>query len=244
VLPIPRRYEAQGLRRYGFHDLSYAYLAGELARLAGQSAAPGWIVMCHLGNSASLAAIRDGEPVETSMALTPAAGGPMSTRSGDLDPGLGWYLARAGGMTPQQFSAMVNFQSGLLGISETSADMRDLLALEAQDPRAVEAIGVFCYQIKRNHRRLRGRGRGLGHGRLSRRHRRERAASQVRARICEGLEFLGIALDEARNAASAEVISSAASPVTVRVLHTDEERMIAQIVRHVLNLEADGRPKP
>jgi acetate kinase len=200
--------------------------------------------MCHLGNSASLAAIRDGEPVETSMALTPAAGGPMSTRSGDLDPGLGWYLARAGGMTPQQFSAMVNFQSGLLGISETSADMRDLLALEAQDPRAVEAIGVFCYQIKRNHRRLRGRGRGLGHGRLSRRHRRERAASQVRARICEGLEFLGIALDEARNAASAEVISSAASPVTVRVLHTDEERMIAQIVRHVLNLEADGRPKP
>jgi len=177
VLPIPRRYEAQGLRRYGFHGLSYAYLAGELARLARQSAAPGRIVMCDLGNGASLAAIRDGEPVDTSMALKPGAGVPMSTRSGDLDPGLGWYLARTEGLTPQQFNAMVNFQSGLLGISETSADMRDLLALEAQDPRAAEAIGVFCYQIKRNHRRLRGRGRGHGHGRLRRRHRRERAAS-------------------------------------------------------------------
>jgi acetate kinase len=134
-LPIPRRYEALGVRRYGFHGLSYSFLMGELARLAGAKAAHGRIILAHLGNGASLAAVRDGKPVDTSMGFTPTAGVPMSTRSGDLDPGLVWYLACSEKMSAKQFNEMVSFQSGLLGISETSSDMRDLMQCEAQDVR-------------------------------------------------------------------------------------------------------------
>ena len=112
LLPIPRRYEAQGVRRYGFHGLSYAFLVGELARLAGTEVAQGRSILAHLGNGASLAAVRDGKPVDTSMSFTPTAGVPMSTRSGDLDPGLVWYLARAEKMSAKQFNRMVNFESG------------------------------------------------------------------------------------------------------------------------------------
>jgi acetate kinase len=169
LLAIPRRYEAQGVRRYGFHGLSYAFLVGELARLAGTKAAQGRNILAHLGNGASLAAVRDGKPVDTSMSFTPAAGVPMSTRSGDLDPGLVWYLARTQKMGPNQFNEMVNFESGLLGISETSSDMRDLLDRETRDVRAAEAVTLFCYQVKKvdwficggprrpRHARLRGR---------------------------------------------------------------------------------------
>ena len=128
LLPIPRRYEAQGVRRYGFHGLSYAFLMGELARLAGTKAAQGRIILAHLGNGASLAAVNNGKSIDTSMALTPTAGIPMSTRSGDLDPGLVWYLARTEKVSAKQFNEMVNFQSGLLGVSETSPDMHDLLS--------------------------------------------------------------------------------------------------------------------
>ena len=136
LLPIPRRSEAQGVRRSGFHGLSYSFLMGELARLAGAKAAQGRVILAHLGNGASLAAVHDGKPVDTSMGFTPTAGVPMSTRSGDLDPGLVWYLARSEKMSAKQFNEMVNFQSGLLGISETSSDMRDLMECEAQDVRA------------------------------------------------------------------------------------------------------------
>ena len=149
LLPIPRRYEAQGVRRYGFHGLSYAFLMEELGRLAGTEAALGRVILAHLGSGASLAAVRDGSSVDTSMGFTPAAGVPMSTRSGDLDPGLVWYLARTEKMSAKQFNEMVNSQSGLLGISETSSDMRDLLDREAQDVRAAEAVALFCYQVKK-----------------------------------------------------------------------------------------------
>ena len=149
LLPIPRRYEAQGVRRYGFHGLSYSFLMGELARLAGQEAAQGRIILAHLGNGASLAAVRDGKPVDTSMGFTPAAGLPMSTRSGDLDPGLVWYLARTEKMSAKPFNEMVNAKSGLLGVSETSSDMRDLLDRETRDVRAAEAVALFCYQVKK-----------------------------------------------------------------------------------------------
>jgi len=145
LLAIPRRYEVQGVRRYGFHGLSYAFLMGELARLAGTEAAQGRIVLAHLGNGASRAAVRDGKPADTSMGLTPAAGVPMSTRSGDLNPGLVLYLARTEKMDVRQFNKMVNQQSGLLGISETSSEMRDLLDRETQDVRAAEAVALFCY---------------------------------------------------------------------------------------------------
>jgi acetate kinase len=149
LLPIPRCYEAQGVRRYGFHGLSYAFLMGELVRLAGIKAAQGRVILAHLGNGASLAAVHHGKAVDTSMGFTPTAGVPMSTRSGDLDPGLVWYLSRTGGLDAKRFNEMVNFQSGLLGVSETSSDMRDLLDRETQDVRAAEAVAMFCYQVKK-----------------------------------------------------------------------------------------------
>src|ERR1035438_9248303 len=149
LLPIPRRYEAQGVRRYGFHGLSSSFLMGELARLAGTETAQSRVILAHLDNGASLAAVHHGKAVDTSMGFTPTAGVPMSTRSGDLDPGLVWYLARTEKMSAKQFNEMVNFQSGLLGVSEISSDMRDLLEHETQDVRAAEAVALFCYQVKK-----------------------------------------------------------------------------------------------
>ena len=149
ILPIPRRFARKGVERYGFHGLSYEFLMEELARVAGVGAAQGRVILCHLGNGSSLAAVRSGKSVDTSMGFTPAAGVPMSTRSGDLDPGLGWYLAQTEQVTAQQFHRMINHESGLLGVSETSSDLRDLLDLEARDVRAAEAIALFCYQVKK-----------------------------------------------------------------------------------------------
>src|SRR5579864_4221046 len=149
LLPIPRRYEAQGVRRYGFHGLSYAFLLGELARVAGAEAADGRVILAHLGNGASLAAVSHGKAVDTSMSFTPASGVPMSTRSGDLDPGLIWYLARTENLDARGFNELVNRQSGLLGVSESSSDMRDLLGRETRDTRAAEAVALFCYQVKK-----------------------------------------------------------------------------------------------
>ena len=234
LLPIPRRYEALGVRRYGFHGLSYAFLMEELARLAGPEAAQGHVILAHLGNGASLAAVRQSKSVDTSMSFTPTAGVPMSTRSGDLDPGLVWYLARTEKMSAKQFNEMVNFQSGLLGISETSSDMRDLLKHEKQDVRSAEAVALFCYQVKKWIGAFAAALGGLdtlvfagGIG---------ENAPPVRARICEGLGFLGIELEEKRNAANECVISTAASRVVVRVIRTDEELMIAKTVCQVLGL--------
>jgi acetate kinase len=234
LLPIPRRYEAQGVRRYGFHGLSYAFLMEELARLAGAEAAQGRVILAHLGNGASLAAVRDGKSADTSMGFTPAAGVPMSTRSGDLDPGLPWYLARAEGLDAKRFNEMVNFQSGLLGVSETSSDMRDLLDREPRDVRAAEAVALFCYQVKKWIGAFAAALGGLdtlvfagGIG---------ENAPTVRARICEGLGFLGIGLEETRNAANEGVISAPSSRVAVRVIRTDEECMIARTVCRVLGL--------
>ena len=234
MLPIPRRYEAQGVRRYGFHGLSYAFLMAELARLGDPAATTGRIILSHLGNGASLAAVRDGKSVDTSMSFTPTAGVPMSTRSGDLDPGLGWYLARTEQMSAKQFNEMVNFQSGLLGISETSSDMHDLLKSETQDARAAEAVALFCYQVKKWIGAFAAALGGLdtlvfagGIG---------ENAPTVRTRTCEGMGFLGIELDEKRNAANEGLISAAGSRVAVRVIHTDEESMIAKTVCCVLGL--------
>ncbi len=234
LLPIPRRYEAQGVRRYGFHGLSYAFLVGELARVAGMEAAQGRVILAHLGNGASLAAVRHGKSIDTSMSFTPTAGVPMSTRSGDLDPGLVWYLTRSEKMSAKEFNEMVNFQSGLLGMSETSSDMHDLLELEAHDVRAAEAVAVFCYQVKKWIGAFAASLGGLdtlvfagGIG---------ENAPVVRSRICDGLGFLGIELEEKRNAANEGVISAAAGRVTVRVIRTDEDLMIARTVCSVLGL--------
>jgi acetate kinase len=234
LLPIPRRYEAQGVRRYGFHGLSYAFLMEELARLAGAEAARGRVILAHLGNGASLAAVREGKPVDTSMSFTPAAGAPMSTRSGDLDPGLVWYLARTEKMSAKQFNEMVNFQSGLLGVSETSSDMRDLLEREAQDVRAAEAVALFCYQIRKWIGAFAAALGGLdtlvfagGIG---------ENAPLIRERVCAGLGFLGIELSQERNTRNAPLISPESGRVKVRVIRTDEALMIARSVASVLNL--------
>jgi acetate kinase len=234
LFPIPRHYEAQGVHRYGFHGLSYAFLMEELAHVAGPQAARGRIVLAHLGNGASLAAVHEGKPVDTSMGLTPAGGIPMSTRSGDLDPGLVWYLARTEKITAKKFNEMVNFQSGLLGISETSSDMHDLLERETTDVRAAEAVELFCYQVKKMIGAYAAALGGLdtlvfagGIG---------ENAPVIRARICDGLGFIGIEIEEKLNSASATVISAQANRVTVRVMHTDEESMIAKSVCRILNL--------
>ena len=236
LLPIPRRYEAQGVRRYGFHGLSYAFLMGELARLAGTEAAQGRVILAHLGNGASLAAVHRGKPMDTSMSFTPTAGVPMSTRSGDLDPGLVWYLARTEHLDAKGFNEMVNFKSGLLGVSETSSDMRDLLEHETQDVRAAEAIALFCYQVKKWIGAFAAALGGLdtlvfagGIG---------ENAPTVRGRICDGLGFLGIELDEKQNATNEGVISAKTSGIPVRVIPTDEERMIARMVCGVLGLDS------
>jgi acetate kinase len=232
LLAIPRRYEAKGVMRYGFHGLSYTYLMEELLRLGDPAATSGRVILAHLGNGASLAAVRDGKSIDTSMGFTPAAGLPMSTRSGDLDPGLVIYLARTEQMTTAQFHQMVNHQSGLLGVSEISSDMRDLLAQEAGDVRAAEAVALFCYQVKKwigayaaalNGLETLVFAGGIGEN-----------APTIRARICEGLNFLGITVNDSRNTGSAAVISNPDGKVMVRVIHTDEEQMIARSTLRVI----------
>jgi acetate kinase len=234
ILPIPRHYEAKGIRRYGFHGLSYAYLMQELERTAGKNVAQGKIILAHLGNGASLAVVRDGKPLDTSMGFTPTAGVPMSTRSGDLDPGLAWYLAQTEQMDAKEFNEMVNFKSGLLGVSETSSDMRDLEKSQSTDIRAAEAVALFCYQVKKWIGAFAAAANGLDtlifSGGIG------ENGSETRARICDGLNFLGIELDASQNACNAAVVSKATSRVTVRVIHTDEEWMIAQTVCGFLQL--------
>jgi acetate kinase len=235
LLPIPRRYFAKGVRRYGFHGLSCAFLMEELARLAGTRAANGRVILAHLGNGASITAVRHGKSVDTSMAFTPAAGIPMSTRSGDLDPGIAAYLTRTEGMTAAQFQRMVNHESGLLGISETSPDMRELGIRAKRDPRAADAVAVFCYQAKKFIGAYAAALGGLdtlvfagGIGENS---------SSTRAEICRGLDFLGLKLDQRANRAGSSLISSAHSAVAVHVIRTDEEQVIAKSICRTLGIK-------
>lgn len=244
LLPIPRRYEALGVRRYGFHGLAFASVMERL-RLDGRPGeADGRVILAHLGNGVSLAAVQGGRPIDTTMAFTPAAGVPMGRRSGDLDPGLVAWLSVAEGMSIEAFNRMVHEESGLLGLSETSGDVRELLAREATDPRAREALDLFCYEIRK---RIGAFAAALGgldtlifSGGIG------ENAMGIRARIVAGLEFLGVRLDTARNAAgrsardgvrqgiSAAVISATGAPVTVRVITADEENEIARSVVRVL----------
>ncbi|MGA8758985.1 MAG: acetate/propionate family kinase [Stellaceae bacterium] len=240
LLPIPRRYEAQGVRRYGFHGLSYEFLMEALARLGDPAAAKGRVILAHLGNGASLAAVRDGKSIDTSMGFTPAAGLVMSSRSGDLDPGVVSYLARTEKMSAAQFQKMVNHESGLLGVSQTSSDMRGLLKREALDVRAAEAVALFCYQAKKWVGAFAAALGGLdtlvfagGIG---------ENAPLVRERLCYGLGFLGIELDQECNARSAPLISSKAGHIRLRVIRTDEELIIARSAARLLNLEPIQKP--
>jgi acetate kinase len=235
-LAIPRRYAAQGVQRYGFHGLSYTFLMQELSRLGDPAAAQGRIILAHLGSGASLAAVRDGCGVDTSMGFTPTAGLVMATRSGDLDPGLMSYLALTERMNASQFQTMVNHESGLMGISETSADVRDLLEHEAEDARAREALALFCYQAKKWIGSFAAALGGVdtlvfagGIGENS---------APLRSRICAGLEFLGIRIDEPRNLRNDARISS--GTVAVRVIRTDEESVIADLTARLLGMVDKG----
>ena len=232
LLPIPRRYQADGVQRYGFHGLSYTYLVQALARVAGEEAARGRVLMAHLGSGASLAAMREGRCVDTTMGFTPNSGVPMSTRSGDLDPGVVLYLLRSGSLDAAALDDLLSRRSGLLGVSETSGDMRDLLARQTSDPRAADAVELFCHHVRKSIGALATTVGGVdtlvfsgGIGENS---------PPVRAMIVRGLEHLGIRLDEARNEASSDVISTRASGCTVRVMRTDEESIIARETLRVI----------
>jgi acetate kinase len=234
LLPIPRRFDNIGIQRYGFHGLSYAYLIEELVRIAGKKVGKGRVILAHLGNGASITAVFKGKSIDTSMGFTPAGGLLMGTRPGDLDPGVAWYMIKSENLTPEQFNNLINHESGLLGISETSSDMRDLLAKESEDIRAAEAVALFCYQAKKWIGSFAAALGGLdtlvfagGIG---------ENCPVVRSRICEGLEFLGIGLDEKQNIKNARIISKEKKSVAIHVIHTDEEWMIAKTVKQVLNI--------
>jgi acetate kinase len=237
-LPIPRRYLAKGVQRYGFHGLSYTFLMQELIRIGDPAATQGRVILAHLGSGASLAAIQNGRSVDTSMGFTPTAGLVMGTRSGDLDPGLMSYLALNESMSAAQFQAMVNHESGLIGISETSADVRDLLGREANDPRAADALAIFCYQAKKwigsFAAALGGIDTLVFTGGIG------ENAAPVRRRICDGLQFLGIELDESLNQRNAPRISLDRARVVTRVIHTDEEFVIADLTAELVRMSEHG----
>lgn len=246
IVPIPRRYEAKGVRRYGFHGLSYTYLLAALGRLGDPAAVRGRVILAHLGNGASLAAVRDGRCIDTSMGFTPTSGLVMSARSGDLDPGIASFLASTEAMDVAGFQKMVTHESGLIGVSETSSDIRDLLAREPEDVRAAEAVSLFCYQVRKwigsFAAALGGLDTVVFAGGIG------ENAVPIRARICAGLEFLGIELDPQRNAQGADargadaqsdgLVSRLSGKVAVRVMRTDEESVIADMTTRVLSLAA------
>jgi acetate kinase len=228
LLPLPRRFDAMGLRRYGFHGLSCEYLIEKLSR-EDPTHAGGAVVIAHLGSGASITAIKNGKSTDTTMGFTPSGGIPMSTRLGDIDPGLLLHVMKSEGLSVDELNHLVNHESGLLGVSETSADMHDLLDRENADVRAREAVDLFCYEAKKRigayHAVLGGIETLIFSGGMG------ENAPRIRARICEGLECLGVVLDARKNEENDEIISAPSSRVRVRVMRTDEESMIARITR-------------
>lgn len=234
MLPLPRRFEAQGIRHYGFHGLSYTSLMRQLENAVGLELSHRRTILAHIGNGTSLAAVHSGKCIDTTMSFTPAGGVPMSTRTGNLDPGLMGYVMRTEKLTAEQFTQMANFKSGLLGMSGTSSDMRELLEREARDIRAAEAIAVFCYELKKTIGAYAAALGGLDNlvfsGGIG------ENAAPVRERICQGLDFLGVKIDQARNAAHAPKIGSDDSRVGVHVIRTNEELVVAETTRDTLRL--------
>jgi acetate kinase len=236
MYPLPRRYLRAGVCRYGFHGLSCESVLATLGALDPR-AGSGRIVIAHLGNGASMTAVRDGQGVETTMGFSPMGGLMMGTRPGDLDPGVLLYALDHEGLTAEALRHLVTQESGLLGVSGRSADMAALLAQETSDSQAREAVTLFCYLARKALGSLMAVLGGLdtlvftgGIG---------EHAAPVRDRICANLEGLGIRLDPAANGSHAEVISASASPVTVRVIRSDEDRVLAG---HALRLLARSRP--
>jgi acetate kinase len=228
-LALPQRYAAEGVRRYGFHGLSYEYLMACLRERA-PALATGRVIAAHLGNGASLCAIRNGLSIDTTMSFTTLDGLVMGTRCGSIDPGALLYLQQAHQLDADQLEHLLYHESGLLGVSGISSDMRVLHA--SSDPRAKEAIELFVYQIVRNIGALTASLGGLdalifsaGIG---------EHMSDIRAAICAGLAWLGVECDDQANAQHAALISTSHSHVHVCVIATDEEAMIATHTAHVL----------
>jgi acetate kinase len=235
LLPIPRRFDKAGIRRYGFHGLSYSYLMEKLVEITGNKATGDRIILAHLGSGASLAAVKDGKSIDTTMGFTPVGGLMMGTRPGDLDPGAAWFMIQKEKLSAAQFNELINHQSGLLGVSETSSDIQDLLKNEQTDKRAAEAILLFCYHVKKWIGAFTAVLGGLdtlvfsgGIGENS---------AVIRSRICQGLDYLGIDLEEIRNNNNELLISTDAAGVKTYAIPTDEEWMIAKTVIGLLDLK-------
>ncbi len=224
---LPHDLWHEGIRRYGFHGLSYEYIVATLG-----AASQDRLVIAHLGNGASLAAVHHGQPLDTTMGFTPTGGVMMGTRSGDLDPGVLLHLMHAKGYDVRQIEHLVNHQAGLLGVSGISPDMQTLIEQREHEPHAAQAIELFCYQLRKHIGALTAVLGGLetlvftgGIG---------EHAAPVRGEICRGLAYLGIDLDPQRNAVHADVISTSGSACTVRVIPTNEDLMIARHTRTLL----------
>ncbi len=220
---LPRHYYDQGVRRYGFHGLSYEYVTQELARIAPHHAA-GRVIVAHLGNGASMCAVRGGQSVGSTMGFSALDGLPMGTRCGQLDPGVLLYLMDHEGMNAQQISDVLYKQSGLKGLSGFSHDLRELEA--AATPQAMQALDYFVYRIRREVGAMTAILNGLdglvfcgGIG---------ENGWRVRERVCSGFEWMGVELDDARNRSGETVVSSDRSRVRVFVIRTNEELMIAR----------------
>ncbi|WP_167599315.1 acetate/propionate family kinase [Chlorobaculum sp. 24CR] len=232
LCPIPEEFRKQGVQRYGFHGLSYQYILSQLQAESDPLARKGRVILAHLGHGASMAAVLDGRSVETTMGFSPAGGLVMSTRTGDLDPGVVLFLLQEGHLDADALRDMVNKKSGLLGVSGLSADMRDLLEAEADNPQARLAVELFCYSARKHIGALVAALGGLdmivftgGIGLHS---------PEIRERICEGLSFLGLRLDHERNRNHSGVISQETGKIVVKVIETNEEVTIVREARRVL----------
>lgn len=225
TLPIPLTLQKEtGIRRYGFHGLSYTSLLASFKEHEGEAAHQGRVIMAHLGSGASVSACKNGQPIDMSMGFTPVSGIMMSTRSGDLEPGVLTYLETEKGMTPAELTDMVTYRSGLLGISETTADMHALLNSQAENPQAALAVELFCYKITKTigayTAALGGVDSIIFSGGIG-----ERSA-EIRRRICQNLGFLGVDIDENRNGQNARLVSSDRSTVGVHVIPAREDYAI------------------
>ena len=228
-LPLPRRFRREGLVRYGFHGLSCEYVLSQLDAATG----PGRVIVAHLGNGASMTAVLNGQSLDTTMGLTPTGGLMMGTRTGDLDPGVLLYLLTNDRMDASALRQLLNNESGLRGVSELSSDVRELLEAAPDNPHAADAIDLFCYIAKKHLGALVAVLNGLdtlvftgGVG---------ENAPAIRAGICSRLDYLGVTIDPVRNIRNAPVISPDGSRVTVRVIPTNEELMIARHTRVLSN---------
>lgn len=227
---LPRDIAGQDIRRYGFHGLSYEFIVDELRQRHGTAVDDERLIVAHLGNGASMAAIEGGRSVETTMGFSTLAGLPMGTRSGDVDPGAVLYLIMEKGMSAEAVQHMLYRRSGLSGISGASSDMRELLS-QIDRPQVAEAIDYFCARARAYIGSLTAALGGLDRlvftGGIG------ADAPEIRERICEGLGFLGINLDPARNRGGERAISRDESQVKIEAFATDEESMIA---RHTMAL--------